>query len=116
MSFGRSKKAITPAYLIHKEKLEVVGHTKYLGVTFSDNLKFNKHIDNVIGKANRMLGLIRRSLRHCGPRCRELAYFSLVRSQLEFACSLWDPATVGEISKLEMVQRKSVRAVENVFV
>ena len=34
---------------------------KDLGVTFDKKLNFNKHIESAIGKANRMLGLIKRT-------------------------------------------------------
>ena len=36
---------------------------KYLEVTIASSLKWNTHIANVVGKANKLLGLIRRALK-----------------------------------------------------
>ena len=37
---------------------------KDVGVTFSSNLKFDEHINNVIGKANKITGFIKSSFSH----------------------------------------------------
>ena len=37
---------------IHGKELVHVQHAKYLGLTFSNNLSWNKHIDNITKKAN----------------------------------------------------------------
>ena len=39
--------------------LELVSHSEILGVTISDNLKWNKHVAEIIKKTNkRMLGFV----------------------------------------------------------
>ena len=98
-------------YKIHDQTLEVVRHQKYLGVTLSHNLKFNNHIDNIVSKARRQLGILRRNLYFCSKQAKEQAYFALVRPQVEYACSLWDPSGVTLINKLEQVQRQGIRFV-----
>ena len=42
--------------------LESVQHTKYLGVTISDDLRWNHHVADITGRANKLLGLLRRNL------------------------------------------------------
>ena len=44
-----------------KHKLEEVTHGKDLGITFESNGSFDKHIDNIVLKANRNLGIIKRT-------------------------------------------------------
>ena len=41
--------------------LQTSEEEKDLGVTFDSELKFDRHIGNAIAKANRMLGIIKRS-------------------------------------------------------
>ncbi len=49
------------------------------------------HIENVTSKANGVPGLLRRNLKECPKKLREIAYFSMVRSILEYTSAIWDP-------------------------
>jgi hypothetical protein len=42
--------------------LESVDKAKYLGVTISEDLKWESHINNICGKANKTIGYLRRNL------------------------------------------------------
>jgi hypothetical protein len=42
--------------------LESVDKAKYLGVTISEDLKWESQINNICGKANKTLGFLRRNL------------------------------------------------------
>ena len=73
--------------------LENVESIKYLGVTITNDLKWNTHISNVCTKANRTLRFLRRNLYSCPPDVKEAAYKGLVRPVLEYGSSVWDPHT-----------------------
>ena len=45
-----------------------------LGITFTDDFKFSKHINLSIHKANKMLGLIYRSFQHLTPTVFHMLY------------------------------------------
>ena len=61
-------------------------------------------------KASRTLGFIRRNLgNRCPTDTKKLAYTTLVRSQLEYASTVWDPHKQNQIDQLEMIQRRAVR-------
>ena len=49
-------------YNIHGKILTHVPHAKYLGLTFSTNLTWNKHIDNITKKAKSTCGFLRRNI------------------------------------------------------
>ena len=66
--------------------MEGVDHYKYLGVELSSDVNWYFHIAGIIDKANRPLGLIRRSLNKCPENVKEQAYLALVRPQLECGC------------------------------
>ena len=44
---------------------ENVESIKYLGVTITNDLRWNTHVSNVCTKANRKLGFLRRNLYSC---------------------------------------------------
>ena len=49
----------------------------------------------------------------CILYCVRSAYLSLVRPTLSYASAAWDPYTLRNINKLEMIQRRAVRFVYN---
>ena len=83
----------------------------YLGILFSQDLKWGDHIAKICKKANSTVGFLRRNLRNCSSGCKRNAYLSLVRSVLEYGATLWDPYLQKDINKLEQVQRKAARFV-----
>ena len=82
-----------------------VDSAKYLGVTLSTDLRWNRHIDNITHKANQTLGFLRRNLKINSVALKTKAYRTLVRPTLEYASIVWDPYTQTDILKLEMIQR-----------
>jgi hypothetical protein len=93
--------------------LEVVEASMHLGVTITNDLSWNRHIDNVAAKGNRTLGFIRRNLGECIKQVRETSYLTIVRPTLEYAAMVWDPTTQTLIQTLENVQRRAARFVIN---
>ena len=71
--------------------LEEVMDAKYLGVTLSNDLEGSKHIAIMTNKANSKLSFLRRNLKGCPKKLKQTAYFSLVRSFMEYDATVWDP-------------------------
>ena len=111
----RSSK-IQANYTLEGTILENVESIKYLGVTITNDLKWNTHISNVCTKANRTLGYLRRNLYSCPPDVKEAAYKGLVRPVLEYGSSVWDPHTHGLQEELEKVQNRAARFVTGNYV
>ena len=59
--------------------LETVPLAKYLGVTLQCDLGWGTRINNVWAKANRMLGFLKRNLKVCSAKIKELTYKALIR-------------------------------------
>ena len=76
---------ITHQYTMEHKSLESVHYTKYLGVTISDDLRWNRHIADITSHANKLLGLLIRNLSTCDRRVKEAAYLGLVRPLLKYA-------------------------------
>ena len=111
----RSSK-IQANYTLEGTVLESVESIKYLGVTITNDFKWNTHIFNVCTKANRILGFLRRNLYSCPPDVKEAAYKGLVRPVLEYGSSVWDPHTHGLQEELEKVQNHAARFVTGNYV
>ena len=74
---------IQASYTLEGTILENVDNIKYLGVTISNDLKWNAHISNICTKANRTLGFLRRTLFFCPQDATEAAYKGMVRPILQ---------------------------------
>ena len=84
---------------------------KYLGVTITKDLRWNTHCQLILNKANKTLGLLRRTLSPCSNEVKSKAYMSLVRPQLEYGAEAWNPYTSGAAEGLERVQKTAARFV-----
>ena len=65
--------------------LESVTSAKYLGVTFTNKLQWDQHINCITSKANKTLGFLRRNLKIPSISIKEQAYFTLARPLVEYA-------------------------------
>ena len=65
---------IHASYTLEGTFLENVDNIKYLGVTITNDLKWNTHISNICTRANRTLGFSRRTLFSCSQDVKESAY------------------------------------------
>ena len=82
---------------------------EYLGVELDSKLTWNEYISAITGKPNSSLGFLRRNLYNFPEQIKTQAYYSLVRPNLEYACSVWDPHTQKNIQSIEKVQPRAAR-------
>ena len=106
---------LTHKYYIHGTQLETLKDAKYLGVTISSDLSWNKHVDNTAKKATTSLNFLKRNLSACPAVVKDKCYKSLVRPIMVYASCVWDPHTQRNINKLEMVQHRAARFVKGNF-
>jgi len=82
-------------------------------VEVSDDLSWNKHVENTAKKASCALGFLRRNLRHCSREVKTKCYNTFVRPITEYASCVWDPLTQKNTDKIEAVQRQAARFVKD---
>ena len=83
---------------------------KDLGVIVNDTLSWEKHVISVATKANKLLGLLKRTC----PLLTDLSvrrtlYLSLVKSELCFGTHVWSLSQHYLKAKIERVQRRATR-------
>ena len=87
---------------------------KDLGVIIDKNLNFKEHIYIQISKANRTLGIIRRTFRNMNREMFLQLYKSLVRPNLEYASNVWFIVFKKEAMAIENVQRRATKLVREI--
>ena len=98
-------------YHIQNTSLAVVTHCKYLGVCIQSDLRWNLHINQIATKANHTLSLLQRNIKLAPKQTKELVYKSLVRSQLEYASTVWSPWKTVLINSIEKIELRAARYV-----
>ena len=78
---------------------------KDLGVVVSDSGGFSEHIEAAVSRCRRQAGWILRTFETRDLLPMLTLYKSLVVPIAEYCCQLWNPAAIGDIAKLEGVQR-----------
>ncbi len=108
------KEVITTGYIMKGTSLEIVSHHPYLGLDFTNDLSWNRHIDTITKKGKSVLGVLRRNLTKGTPQhVRETAYSSMVRPHLEYNSTVWDPSQDYQVKKMEAIQNNAARFVTN---
>ena len=108
MRITRSRRPTPCSYSINETPLkEVVSH-KHLGVLISNDLSWKSHVLAVAAKANRVLGLLKRTFGRCTEAIMA-GYVSIVRPMIEYACPVWNPHQQYLSDKLERLQRNASR-------
>ena len=111
-SFSRSVDPFE-AVTINNKPIEVVTSAKLLGLTISNNLKWNAHIENVIKKGASRLYLLRQLKRAKGDPAQLLCFYTTcIRPMSEYACQVFHNGLPEYLSEeLEKIQRRALRII-----
>lgn len=90
-------------------KLKETTKEKDLGVIVDNQLSFKDHINSCTAKANRIVGLIRRTFDFLSERTFVLLFKSMVRPLLEYGNSVWNPSLKSLMNEVENVQRRATK-------
>ena len=115
MRVATSRDPLMLSYKLKGHQLQTETTSKYLGVDLANNLDWKPHVDRIVKKSNSMLGFLRRNLRISSQETKAMAYMTMVRSNLEYCATVWNPHKKEHIKKLEMVQRRAARFVTSRF-
>ena len=96
---------------MNEHQLENVKEQKDLGVTIDYKLKFHTHTSAAIKKANKILGLIKRSFTSLDETTLPVLYTSMVRPHLEYGNVIWGPHFMEDIKAVERVQKRATRII-----
>ena len=97
--------------IVSESNLKKITNEKDVGVTFEENLKFDVHINNIINKANQLVGMIKRSFSYLDNDMFTTLFKAIVRPHLEYANVIWHPAFKRQMTNIEKVQRRATKLI-----
>ena len=96
-------------YYLSDARLKCVDSYKDLGVIMSRDLSWSNHVNASVNKANKVLGLLKRTVGSKNREIFSILYRSLVRPILEYASPVWSPYLVKDKRPIESIQRRASR-------
>ena len=96
-------------------QLNPVTSEKDLGITFQNDMKFDIHISNVVNKANRLLGLIKRTFSYMDKTIFLTLYKTIIRPIIDYGDSVWNPSLKKHIQMIENIQRRGTKLVPDLI-
>lgn len=114
ITFTLRRKPVVSTYYINCTALERVSEIRDLGVILDSRLTFGPHIDSVVGRANRALGIYLRSLssrreskgKKFPPSPLIVGFNAHIRSVVEFGSVIWAGAAKTHLKRIERIQHK----------
>ncbi|XP_072051737.1 uncharacterized protein [Amphiura filiformis] len=98
----------------NRRPLRKLEEEKDLGVLFDSSLTFRKHVGAVTNKANRIVGVMKRTFEYMDIPMFKTLYKTMIRPHLEYANCVWSPFLKGDINKLEKVQRRATKLIPEI--
>ena len=83
-----------------------------LGVIVDKTMKFSEQVNSVVSSSNAVLGMIKRNITCKNKNIVTRLYKALVRPKLEFCIQAWRPYLKKDIDKIERVQHRATKMIE----
>ena len=110
ISRKKNKQPSPPLYFGGTPIREVSSH-KHLGITFTNDLNWNKHLTQIANSAGKCVDVLNALKFKLDRKTLEKLYLSFVRSKLEYGNIIWDNCTQEQTDMLENVQLRAAKIV-----
>ena len=110
LSFHPKPVVPPPLSFMNVDIKNVVEHS-HLGLTFTSNLKWSSHINNISIKANKRLTILKKLSFKITRKGLEQLYFAYIRSLLEYGDVVFANAAQNDLNKLDKIHKRGAKIV-----
>ena len=96
---------------MNQQDIITVESHKHLGLTFTNDLSWHEHLNNIKTKSWHRINVMRKLKFQLSRKSLQIIYFSFIRPLLEYADVVWDNCTQYEANELEKIQHEAARIV-----
>ena len=112
MVFTRKRKiSVDISLSIDSNVITEVNSTKFLGVFLDNKLTWKKHIDYIVAKLSRGIGLISKARKLLNADALLTLYYSFLYPYLCYCNHVWGSTYITNLQKLVVLQKKIVRMI-----
>ena len=98
-------------YRLGGDFITVSDAEKDLGILIDNKLTFHKQCSTAVNKANKLLGIIRRSFEYINADTMLCLYKSLIRPIIEYGNVIWGPHYVIDQQAIEKIQHRATKLI-----
>ena len=110
----RKKKEIPlnlPILKINQTEIKREQSLKFLGVMVDENLNWKSHIDLLLNKISKNVGILYKASKLLNFRCLKSIYFALIHSYINYANIAWASSCKTGLKKIFLKQKHAVRII-----
>ena len=111
MLFALMKPETIPRLIFDSVYIDYVDQHKHLGVTHTDNGKWQNHIDKILASGSKVIGVMRKLKYTFSRIALNQIYISYARPILEYSSIVWDNCTTEQSNSLEKLQNEAARKI-----
>ena len=111
LTVSRKRNPFHPPIYFDGSAVSEVNHHKHLGITLSNDLKWEIHVNDIVSKAGKRADILSRLMYKLDRKTLEVMYKSFIRPVIEYGDVLLSNITDGQAYKLECVQKRCARVV-----
>jgi len=93
------------------ESLKRVNEFMYLGVKFDDSITWSSHVQYIISRAGKRLGMLSRLRKNLTTFAANTIYLSFIRPIFDYCDTVWNCCGVGNANLLDNFQRRASKIV-----
>ena len=87
---------------------------RYLGILFDECITWKSHVESILSKAGKRVGMLGRIRNDLTPYCANIVYVSFVRPILEYCDTVWNCCESRNAKNMEKLQRRAARIVTRI--
>jgi hypothetical protein len=91
--------------------IDKVTKTKFLGVIINEKLSWENHIQLIMNKVSKSIGILRRIQNKIPDIVLRNLYFTLVNPYFEYCNLIWATSPSGNLNKLFRLQKRAIRLI-----
>ena len=84
-------------FRISCQKINISNKVKYLGMQIEQHLDWNVHINNIVPKLNRAIGILSKIRRHVRKFLLKTIYYSIFNPHLVYVCYLFNSHLISKL-------------------
>jgi hypothetical protein len=98
---------------IDGEQIEIVEHTKFLGIILDININWKLHIAYITKKISKSIGILSRAKPLLNPIIMKQLYYSFLYPYIIYCNIIWGKSTAQALWPLFKIQKRAIRIIGN---